>query len=83
MAYFSNSDDGFLFDTQCLSCKYGEQPCPIFLAQTTHNYEAVGNETATAILDLLVKQDGTCTMLKLAKKDLWLNPNQTKLDLNG
>ncbi len=76
MAYFSNSDDGFLFDIQCYKCKYGKHPCPIFLAQTTYNYQACGNETATAILDLLVESDGTCTMLEMAKKDFFVDINQ-------
>jgi hypothetical protein len=73
MAYFPNSSAGAVFDNQCAQCKYGQEPCPIALAQITYNYDAVNNETATAILDLLVSDDGICQMLELAKRDLGSN----------
>ena len=70
MAYFPNGTAGMVFDEQCCQCKYGEDPCPIALVQFIYNYEAVGNKTARAILDALVKDDGTCTMFELAMADL-------------
>lgn len=70
MAYFSNSTDGMLFDEQCAVCKYGDKPCPIALVQGHYNYDACNNPTARAILDTLVREDGTCMMLKLAEEDL-------------
>ena len=74
MAYFSNSSDGMRFDEQCAKGKYGQKPCPIAFVQVTYNYDACDNETATAILDELVKPDGTCAMLSLASADLAVNP---------
>lgn len=70
MAYFSNSTEGEIFEQQCSKCKYGEAECPIQLAQLSYNYDAVGNETATGILNILVNENGVCMMRKLFKKDL-------------
>lgn len=81
MAYFSNGSEGEAFDNQCSQCKYGQQPCPIALVQTSYNYDAVNNDVATKILDALVKPDGTCTMLEMAKQDFFIDPNQLKLDV--
>ena len=72
MAYFSNSCEGSVFDYQCSICKYGEKPCPIAFVQMDYNYEACNNKTAKAILDDLVKQDGTCAMFDEFKKDFEL-----------
>ena len=71
MAYFSNGSEGECFDDQCLRCKYGDQPCPIAWVQGWYNYDAVSNETATKILDALVKHDGTCEMFKMVGQDFW------------
>ena len=82
MAYFSNGSEGEVFDAQCLKCKYGEDTCPIAWVQITYNYDACNNETATNILDHLVRQDGTCTMYEMAKEDLakpFVDPNQLNL----
>lgn len=68
MAYFSNGSEGMCFDDQCSDCKYGEMPCPIALVQQFYNYDAVGNEVATKILDNLVRQDGTCVMKEMMDK---------------
>ena len=65
MAYFSNGSAGSCFEEQCVRCRYGEGPCPIYWVQSQYNYDACNNEVATKILDELVKQDGTCTMFKL------------------
>jgi len=81
MAYFPNSDSGSLFDEQCARCKYGERCCPIALSQGLYNYDAVNNKTATAILNELVKDDGTCTVFEMAKQDFAIDPNQLKLTL--
>ncbi|HKZ40646.1 MAG TPA: hypothetical protein VJ044_06765 [Candidatus Hodarchaeales archaeon] len=64
MAYFPNGCAGEVFDNQCGQCRYGEK-CPIRFAQELHNYDAVNNETATSILNYLVKDDGICEMFKL------------------
>ncbi len=70
MAYFSNGTEGMAFDEQCSRCKYGKEPCPIALVQMEYNYEACNNKTARAILDKLVKDDGTCEMFEAFKEDL-------------
>lgn len=70
MAYFSNGTEGTVFDEQCSICKYGQKPCPIAWVQMEYNYEACNNKTARAILDSLVKDDGTCEMFRTFQKDL-------------
>ena len=79
MAYFSNGSEGEVFDEQCSKCKYGQKPCPIALVQYTYNNDACNNETATGILDMLIKNDGTCTMWKEFKDDFAIDPNQLDL----
>jgi hypothetical protein len=70
MAYFSNSSEGELFADECADCIFGERPCPIAMVQMNYNYEAANNETATDILNDLVKNDGTCMMLHEFGKEL-------------
>ena len=70
MAYFANGTEGMCFDEQCTNCIFGEKPCPISAAQMNFNYDASGNKTATNILDMLVKNNGTCTMFEEFKKEL-------------
>lgn len=65
MAYFPNGTSGEVFDEQCGRCRYGQEPCPVYLVQSIHNYDACNNKVATAILGALVKQDGSCQMFKL------------------
>ena len=65
MAYFSNSSEGMVFDDECSGCRYGEEPCPIAAVQSFYNYKACNNKVARAILDELVKNEGTCTMKKM------------------
>jgi hypothetical protein len=69
MAYFANGSEGMCFDEECSACKYGQEPCPIAWVQLNYNYEACNNEVATAILNALVKNDGTCEMFKAFEKD--------------
>lgn len=76
MAYFSNSSDGSLFDEQCGRCKFGDAPCPVALAQSLYNYEACNNPTARKILDLLVKDDGTCEVFKMMEREITADPDQ-------
>jgi len=64
MAYFSNGTEGMKFKYQCSLCRYGEEQCPIALVQELYNYEACNNATAQGILNILVENDGTCTMFK-------------------
>jgi len=68
-AYFSNSTEGDCFEYQCSLCKYGQESCPIFLAQFIYNYDACNNEVARKILDSLVSNDGTCSMYKEFEDD--------------
>ena len=75
MAYFPNSDN----DINCCQCKYGESPCPVAWVQINWNYDACNNKTARAILDFLVKDDGTCQMWEQFKKDFEIDPNQENL----
>lgn len=79
MAYFSNGSEGEVFDAQCDKCKYGMAPCPVAAMQACWNYDQVGNEVARQIMDNFVKQDGTCTVFEMAKKDFEIDPNQTFL----
>ena len=81
MAYFANSTEGDVFYEQCAICKYGEDPCPIHFVQLIYNYDACGNEVATAILDELVKSDGTCTMFETFRRDFHVDAKNLKLDL--
>ena len=69
MAYFSNSTEGEVFDAQCEKCKYGQEACPIALAQMNFNYEAVNNQVATSILNTIVNEKGICQMRETFKKD--------------
>ena len=79
MAYFSNSSDGSLFNEQCSRCRYGDRYCPIESAQSRWNYEACNNHVASAILDELVKQDGTCAMFALEPNNFIPNPENGEL----
>lgn len=84
MAYFSNGTEGMCFDEQCLKCRYGEKPCPIACIQMNYNYEACNNKTASAILDDLVKNNGTCMMFKAFQKDFELTEGEkSQMDLFG
>lgn len=67
MAYFANGSEGMVFDAECDSCKYGSCPCPIAMIQLTYNYEAVGNRTATKILNDLITNEGICKIKKFLK----------------
>ena len=69
MAYFANGSEGGVFDEQCSECKYGDDYCPIFYVQVEYNYEACNNKIARAILENLVKDDGTCEMFRHFKED--------------
>lgn len=65
MAYFPNGTSGMCFDEQCSQCRFGESYCPINYVQAAYNYDACNNTVATAILDELVKDDGTCAMFQM------------------
>lgn len=65
MAYFSNGSSGECFEEQCAKCRFGQMSCPIYNVQLTFNYKACNNEVASAILDALVTDDGTCMMFEL------------------
>lgn len=81
MAYFSNGSEGMCFEDQCAKCKWGKKPCPIALVQLEFNYDQHKDTSGTAskIMDLLVKEDGTCSLWKTFKSDLEIDPNQLSL----
>lgn len=68
MAYFPNGSAGDVLQRQCDSCPIGAEPCPIALAQSLYNFNAVGNEVATAVLDGLVAPDGACQMVQIIRR---------------
>ena len=76
MAYFSNGTEGMCFDDQCQKCKYGQMACPIAFVQLLFNYDAANNKVATEILNILVRNDGTCNMWDEFKADFFKDPNQ-------
>ena len=65
MAYFANGSEGMIFDDECAECILGERSCPIAFVQTMYNYDACNNNTASEILNHLVKDDGHCAMKTL------------------
>jgi ferredoxin len=65
MAYFANGTEGMKFDAQCEKCRYCFKSCPVAWVQFEYNYEACNNETATKILECLIKNDGTCMMFQM------------------
>ncbi len=73
MAYFPNGTAGEVFDEQCCKCIFGERSCPIAWVQMEYNYKACNIEVARAILDDLVKNDGTCAMFKMAP-EIFMTP---------
>jgi hypothetical protein len=79
MAYFSNSSECDILDSQCSRCKYGQKPCPIALAQMEYNYDQCKDETETAskVLNTIVDDKG-CVMFRTFK-DLKIDPNQTEI----
>ena len=68
MAYFANGTEGEVFGEQCSRCEYEEKECPIQFVQVMYNYDACNNETATKILDHLVKPIGTCRMFEVMQQ---------------
>ena len=69
MAYFSNGTDGEALENQCAICRYGDRACPIYAVQFNYNYDACNNKTARAILDELIRNDGTCNMFNEFEDD--------------
>lgn len=65
MAYFPNGTSGECFSEQCGRCRFGEMACPIYVVQSTYNYDACNVPVARKILDALVKNDGTCAMFAM------------------
>lgn len=45
MAYFANSTEGSVFDSQCATCKLNFQ-CPIRFSQLEYNRKQLGNPLA-------------------------------------
>lgn len=68
MAYFPNGSAGEVFAEQCSKCRYGEGYCPIHFVQYNYNYDACNNKVASAILNALVSNCGTCSMFALDPK---------------
>lgn len=63
MAYFSNSDEGYLYEEQyCVHCRhYGDEDngCPIWGAHLHGNYVArtPGNNVLREVLDMLIPRE--------------------------
>lgn len=74
MAYYPNSDAGHNLDAQCAQCKYGEQACPIALAQIMFNYDACNNKVATDVLNCIVRDNTGCQMFVLDPVGLSRDP---------
>jgi len=82
MAYFSKGSEGMCFDEECSTCKYGEEPCPIYNMQLEFNYKACNNEVASQILNSLVRNDGTCIMKQMFRKDFYIDTRQSKIEFD-
>lgn len=50
-----------------------------------YNYDQLKDTTGTAtkIMDLLVSEDGTCSVFEMAKADFEIDPNQLNLFSDG
>ena len=70
MAYFPNGSAGVCFEEQCGKCIFGDEPCPIALVQVENNYKACNIPEARKILDMLIRNDGTCEMFEEFKEIL-------------
>ena len=64
MAYFSNSTEGMVLDSQCDECIHEdpEAGCPVAFIQMNYNYIQVGNTNLEQILLALVDKNGCCQM---------------------
>jgi hypothetical protein len=82
MVYFPNGSAGDVLEAQCMDCKLGEGPCPIYYIQMEWNYDQVGNDLAVKIMNELISEDGTCQMFKhLIRPDAVLErAGQTRLE---
>jgi hypothetical protein len=69
MAYFPNGCSGEVLDIQCLKCKYGNKPCPIYWMQCNWNYLACNDKIAREIMDYFISNNGTCAMFEAFKED--------------
>ena len=79
MAHFANIQEAkVFFEKQCSLCVLGDVPCKIQSVQGLYNFDAHNNKVATAILDHLVGQDGTCHMFRLFTELFALSPKQPK-----
>lgn len=56
MAYFANSTEGSVFDSQCATCKLNFQ-CPIRSSQLEYNRKQLGNPLAEEIMQTLVPHE--------------------------
>jgi hypothetical protein len=77
MAYFANGTEGMYLDEQCCYCVYGldeNEPCPIYHAQLTFNYDQLENDKLRECLTMLVDKSGNCKMKEVLDK-LCLLPN--------
>lgn len=80
MAYFSNGSEGMCLDEECIGCKYGQDPCPIYNIQMEFNYKACNNEVATKILNALINNHGDCSMKQTFIKDFKTDAHNMKID---
>jgi hypothetical protein len=86
MAYFETIEQSQVLLNQCKICRYGKKFCPIAGIQFAFNGDTFGNKVATAILDSIVKKDGTCSMFYAFRRDFEVKPKeerQLEFDFKG
>jgi hypothetical protein len=66
MAYFSNSSEGDVLESQCRECPLSDVGCPVLNVQTAFNYEQLnpGNEKLRSVISTLVNDSGECQIYK-------------------
>jgi len=62
MAYFSNSSEGEVLDSQCAGCLLGspEASCPVKAIHWIYNYDQCSNEKLREAMEMLVDKQGIC-----------------------
>ena len=68
MVYFPNGVAGEVLENQCDKCIFGNDSCPIYCNQLVFNYDQVGNELATKIMNSFVNEKGQCLMYNLIRE---------------
>jgi hypothetical protein len=69
MAYFSNSTEGDILQSQCDRCPLGDKPCPVMSVQLLFNYDQIGNAKLKEAMEQLVDKKGMCQLFPLLKEN--------------